>query len=233
MRVTFDHAQNEAPNIKTFFFRPESPVRYTAGQFIELFLPHDNPDERGIKHWFTLSSSPSQELLSITTKLAEKSSSFKRTLQALKPGDEVRMVEPMGDFVLPKDVTRPLVFVAGGIGITPMHSMIQWLHDNNEQRDITLIYAASTEDQLVFRDLFSSYKLKFIPILSQPSTDWTGETGKLDAARILRLIPKTSNSLIYLSGPEPMVETFVDDLEKAGIDKRRLVTDYFPGYVEI
>ncbi len=63
MRVTLDHTEDVALNIKTFWWKPERPVRYTAGQFIELMLPHENSDKRGSKRWFTLSSSPSEDLL--------------------------------------------------------------------------------------------------------------------------------------------------------------------------
>jgi len=88
---------------RTFYFRPEQPLSYTAGQFTELTIPHKRPDERGLKRWFTLSSSPTSELLSITTKFNnDKSSSFKKALFGLKPGAELTMAEPMGDFVLPK-----------------------------------------------------------------------------------------------------------------------------------
>src|ERR1700722_16878985 len=146
MQVFFDHSAPEADNIKTFYFRPEKPVHYTAGQFIELTIPHKNPDKRGIKHWFTLSSPPTDELLSITTKFAgDQSSSFKKALFKLKPGTELRMADPMGDFVLPKLIQTPLIFVAGGIGITPFHSMLSWLAATGEVRPIKLLYAVRVE----------------------------------------------------------------------------------------
>src|SRR5882724_4223783 len=101
MKVTFDHSQDEAANIRTFFFRPEKPMHYTAGQYTQLHLPHVRPDDRGQKRWFTLSSSPTEELLTITTKFAgDKSSSFKKALSKLQPGTELTMAEAMGDFVL-------------------------------------------------------------------------------------------------------------------------------------
>ena len=58
MQVTFEHSRAEAETIRTFYFRPVTPVQYTAGQFIELTLPHERPDKRGMKRWFTLSSAP-------------------------------------------------------------------------------------------------------------------------------------------------------------------------------
>lgn len=233
MRVTFDHSTPVAKNIVSFYFKPERTVRYVAGQFVELTLPHPHADKRGIRHWFTLSSSPSEQLVSITTKFPSQDaqvSTFKQTLSHLKPGDEVLMSDPMGDFVLPKDNSIPLVFIAGGIGVTPMRSMIKWLHDNQQQRTIQLVYAANALDEVAFRDLFNDYGLPVTLVLSQPPSGWSGETGRLSADKVLELAPDIDKKLYYISGPEPMVETLVKDLQRNGVDKRRLVGDYFPNY---
>lgn len=231
MRVTLDHTEDVAHNIKTFWWKPERPFRYTAGQFIELMLPHDKADKRGQKRWFTLSSSPSEELLSITTKHApEKGSSFKDSLFNLKQGDSVMMSEPMGDFVLPKDVSVPLVFIAGGIGVTPMRSMLRWLKDNEQQRTIHLIYAANSIEEVAFRDLFNDYGLPTDIVLSNAPTGWKGHTGRLDATKILKLAPNVDDKLYFISGPEPMVEGLGKGLADQGVDKRHIVGDYFPNY---
>jgi glycine betaine catabolism B len=231
MNVTFDHSEPVAHNIKTFWFKPERKVDYIAGQFTEIYLPHDTPDDRGIRRWFTLSSSPSEELVSITTKFASHDgSSFKRQLAALEPGMELKLADPMGDFVLPKDPSIPLVFVAGGMGITPMRSMIKWLSDTGEQRQIHLVYAVTELDDLAFEPLFRSYDLQFTPIVKHPPEGYGGQTGSLSSDRILELAGNKADSLIYLSGPEPMVETFFKDLQTKGVAAERLVTDYFPGY---
>lgn len=233
MNVLFDHAETIAHHIQTFWFRPERKVRYIAGQFTELYLPHDNPDDRGTRRWFTLSSSPTDDMVSITTKFASHhSSTFTQHLRELKPGTPLKLADPMGDFVLPKDSSVPLVFVAAGMGITPMHSMIKWLSDTREQRNIHLIYAVTEEDELVFVPLFKEYPLKFTPIVKSPSASYSGQTGSLSADRILKLAPDDDRSLLYLSGPEPMVETFYKELKLKGISEERLVTDYFPGYQE-
>ncbi len=231
MRVTLSHTDDIAKDIRTFWFKTERPIRYTAGQFIELILPHKKPDKRGIKRWFTLSSSPSEEFVSITTKhAAENSSTFKETLFALQPGDSVMMSEPMGDFVLPKDKNVPLVFIAGGIGVTPMRSMIKWLHDQQEHRTLQLIYAANDIDNVAFRELFNGYGAPTDIVLSNPPKNWKGHSGRLDAGTVMQLAPNVDKKLYYISGPEAMVEALVTGLAVQGVDKRRIVGDYFPNY---
>lgn len=232
MNVIFDHSEPTATNIRTFWFKPEKTVHYTAGQFTEMYLNHDNADERGIRRWFTLSSSPTDGMVSITTKFAaEHGSTFKQTLASLKPGAPLHLAEPMGDFVLPKDPSIPLVFIAGGIGVTPMHSMIKYLHDTHQKRTIRLIYAVATLDELAFEPLFKEYGVTLIPVVKTAPAGYQGETGSLDAPRILSLLGgDDGRSLYYISGPEGMVEAFTAGLKAQGVDKRRLVGDYFPGY---
>ncbi len=223
IRATFNHLEHDA-GVYTFWFHPEKPVRYSAGQFTELYLPHD-ADKRGERRWFTLSSSPTESLLAISTKqTAERGSTFKQKLFALQPGDTVTLAEPMGDFVLPKDAGIPLLFVAAGIGITPMRSMIKYLLDTNQQRTIQLIYAAHKPDAFAFQQELAHYNLSIIQVV-------TSQTGQLTATRILALAqPFDPRTLIYLSGPEHMVEVFTKDLLRSGVPQYRIVTDYFHGY---
>lgn len=219
MRAILDHIQPLSENISSFFFAPESEFTYTAGQFIELTLSNTDLKGKAGKRWFTLSSSPTEPLLTITTRHFSKSSDFKRALFSLKPGDTVDISQPMGDFVLPKDKQTPLVFVAGGIGITPMRSMTKWLVDTNQSRPIQLIYASKLADDLVFADLFKSSEIKLTTLIDEPLT----------ANKILELAPY-NKQLYYLSGPEPMVEKITLDLTNLGLDSRRIIGDYFANY---
>jgi ferredoxin-NADP reductase len=220
VRAVFEYAEHLTENIKTFWFRPERPVRYMAGQFTEIRLPHRNADERGDKRWFSLSSSPSEPGLAITTRIGSgRLSSFKRQLFRLTPGAELSLSEPIGDFVLPKDQSLPLVFVAGGIGITPMRGMIKWLIDSGEKRDVKLLYAVRGEKEAVFSEFFKQY-----------GADMRVTTNRLSAEDIIAFAGPAENKLIYLAGPEPMIEALFKNLTNLGIDQKQLVVDYFPGY---
>jgi len=231
MKAIFERKELLARNVYAFWFKPEKPVRYVAGQFTEMHLPHDNPDDRGQKRWFTLSSSPTDKLISITTRFADgRSSTFKKQLRALKPGTELNLADPMGDFVLPKDARIPLVFVAGGMGITPIHSILKYLHDTGEKRQIQLIYIAEHLDQMPYHDLYLNYDVDYVPIPKHAPSSWKGRTGAVTVTDILELAGNKDEKLFYVSGPEPLAEAFTKELEQRGVDKHRVVTDYFPGY---
>ena len=233
MTVTFDHVDQLTPQIATFFFKPERPMQYTAGQFVEWTLKHDKADDRGERRWFTLSSSPTQELISFTTKFAAKNgSSFKQAILKLEPGAELKISEPLGDFVMPKLVQTPLVFVAGGIGITPFHSMLQYLAETREFRPIKMLLGVHSEDEIIFQETYEKAGQHVTLVVNQPSAAWGGERGKLTAEMIIGLEQPTDDTLVYISGPEPMVETLTKDLIKAGLKKPQIVGDYFPNYSE-
>lgn len=234
MRVTFDHQEHLTSSISTFWFKSEKPVRNTPGQYTEIRLPHENRDKRGDRRWFTLSSSPTEELAAITTKFAtENGSSFKQCLRNLQPGTIVDMAAPMGDFVLPKDTSIPLVFIAGGIGLTPFRSIAKWLTDTNERRNIQMLYAVNIIEDIIFKDLFESSGIKLNIVVKNPPSNYSGLNGTLDATRILELVSNVENKLLYIAGPEPMVEAFDKGLKDLGVNKKQLVADFFPGYVQI
>jgi glycine betaine catabolism B len=234
MNVRFIDSNQEAEDIWTFRFDPERPVDYIAGQFIDLSIGHEEADARGNRRWFTLSSSPTEPWVSITTRLtAGTGSSFKRALLALHPGEIASISDPMGDFVLPKDVTIPITFVAAGIGITPVRSMIKWMHDIKQPRTVQLIYAARSLENMAFRDLFKQYQIPTTILLSRPPKDWSGPNGRLEASKVLQLSSTTPDKLYYLSGPEPLIEQLVADMADAGIARSQLVTDYFLNYTSV
>lgn len=234
MNITLERREQLTPNIRTFYFQPERRIQYIPGQYAEFYIPHQS-DTRGMHRWFTLSSCPDEPLLTVTTKFASNNgSSFKDAFLALEPGAMLSMTDPMGDFVLPKDPTIPLVFVVGGIGITPVRSMIQSLALKHETRPIQLLYAAGHAEDLVFTDLFAAQPIDFIPILTNASSDWRGHTGHLNAEKVIELIGDSSDKLFYFSGPEPMVEMLVHELKNEhNVQSHQIVLDYFPGYTNL
>lgn len=217
MRAQLVEVEDLTPSIKTFWFRPERTFRFMAGQFIELTIP-GAPSI----HQFTISSSPSEPRIGITTRISKHGSTYKQALAILQPGTTVTISEAMGDFVLPKDHTIPLVFIAGGIGITPFRSIIAWLTDMNDRRDITLLYAAAHAHDLIFTSTFDAYTTHVHYYLGgQPIT----------SNDIVQAVPNTGSSYFYIAGPEPMVLALNKQLRNNhNVRREHIISDYFIGY---
>lgn len=230
MRAVFREKKQEADDIYTFYFEPASPIDFVAGQFIELTIEHEGVDNRGANRWFTISNAPFEKYIAITTRRNNPSSTFKQTLFQMQPGTEVTISEPMGDFVLPKDNAIPLIFVGVGIGITPFHSIFAWAADSHEYRDIKFIYAVDNEDEIIFQDTFDRAKTHTTIVVKNPSDEWGGERGRITADHVLKITEPEKGAYIYVSGPEPFVEAIQKDLEKLGVPKYQIITDFFHNY---
>lgn len=229
MRAVFDHAEEHASHLHSYWFRPDAKLRFTPGEYTELHIPHNPHDSRGEKRKFTISSSPADPLIRLTITLADNGSSFKSALAGLQPGDSVYMAETMGEFVLPKDASIPLTFIAAGAVVTPVMSIIAWLHATNEQRAVQIIHTASKASTLLEQELFKNYAKAYIPIVTQPGPNWHGLTGSLTATRILELIKNPTAQRYYLSGPETMISVLGKQLTASGISPDNIVIDLFLG----
>lgn len=230
MKVTFDHSETVADGIVTLSFTPERPLRYSAGQFVELSLPLESSQALYDYRQFTLSSSPTEDLLAITTKIPTPRSTFKQKLAHLQPGAKLSISEPMGDFVLPKDISIPLIFIAGGVGITPVRSIVKYLTDRDEQRSLQILYSASKPNQLAFLDIFRTAAATLHTFTRQSAAAWGGSAGSLQSSQILDTVRPHEDTLFYVSGPELFVSDIASSLRGLGIEKSRIITDGFIGY---
>ncbi|MCA1807557.1 MAG: FAD-dependent oxidoreductase [Actinobacteria bacterium] len=219
-------------NTVSYWLKPTEPIDYLAGQFITVHLPHRLMDERGDKRWFTLSSSPTEPLLCFTTKISQKGSSFKRQLQSLKVGDSLQAGQPMGDFVLPKSKHKPLIYIAAGIGIAPVRSILTYLEDKAEQRDVRIHYGVRHEQDMCYKAMLSNWSSATTVWVSQPSASWSGAKGRLSIDAILKQLSpaQRSNSLFFVAGPEQFTQDCAQQLAKSGIPSHHVIGDYYHGY---
>ncbi len=221
-----------------FFFERPPKFEYGAGQYIKMWMDLRKPDNRGKTRYFTLSSSPMEEHLLVTTRILK--STFKLKLGSLNIGTIVKMRGPWGDFVLrqaqDKKETRPLVFIAGGIGMTPFRSMLKFAEETNFNTPMTLLVSYKTPDQILFKEELSEIakknpSIKIITTITEPDNrNWKGETGRIDEQMLKRHIAKLQDNLYYIAGPDPLVEAIEKLLLGMKIKKDQILTDGFPGY---
>lgn len=221
-----------------FAFNKQNDFNFIPGQYMEWTLPHKNADSRGVRRYFSISSSPTEEDLMMTVKFYEPSSSFKKKLIGFQSGSKITASQVAGDFTLPQNLKTPLVFIAGGVGIAPFRSMIQFLLDKNLSTDIILIYTNRTVNDILYADIFEKAVkngVKTIYNLTDAQNvpvGWRGPTGYITPEKIQQLIPDYKQRIYYLSGPQLMVQNFESTLHQTGIPKSQIITDFFPGYEE-
>ncbi len=216
-------------DVIAFIFEPLANLNFKPGQYFEWTLSHPKPDSRGVRRFFSISSSPTENFLMLTSKFYEKPSTFKQALQKLKPGDEIGAAHLSGEFTLPEDTGKKLVFIAGGIGVTPFRSMVKYMIDKGEKRDIVLLFSNKTEQDQVFKDIFD--KVKDLGVRTVYVN--TDKDGYIDEKMIKKEVPDWQERLFYVSGPQPMVLAMEEMLEDMGIQKSHIRVDYFPGYTAI
>lgn len=226
-----------APSIYEFRFSPTKKLDYLPGQYLEWTLPHRKPDMRGNRRFFTIASSPTENDIRLGIKITDKSSSFKNALLKQNIGSVISAGLLAGDFTLPNKENEKLVLIAGGIGITPFRSMIKYIIDAKQKRDVILFYACSDPSEFVYKDIFekASYSnlLKVIYVITHAEnapTTWHGEKGRITADMIKDHVADCDKRRFYLSGPNSMVQGYKELLNKMGIKNSQIKTDYFPGY---
>jgi ferredoxin-NADP reductase len=223
MQVFFEQREELAPGIWQYWFRPERPIDFVPGQYVDLVLPNVIGDSRGSSRTFSITSLPSDLSFSFITKHFGLQSRYKHSLQVLVEGEVAQIGDAMGDLVLPKSKDRPLVFVAGGIGMASYASMLRDLLARKEERPIFLFYYLRSRREQIFRELADVYPLQLREIILAPN--------HLSAQEIKNTTPP--DALLYLSGGQSFVEDLRSDLEALGTPRSHIVFDYYDGYAEL
>ena len=220
--------QNTRSSWSIRFCRPPG-FDYLPGQFIILEL---YGMEGEIRKPLTLSSSPTEEFLQVTKRLTGHE--FSNALLSLKNGDAIRFSGPYGDFIFNGEHDK-IAMLSGGIGITPLRSMIKYCTDKDLASDIFLFYSNRQEDDIPFKDEFDSLMAKnqnltIINTLTRPGPSWKGRMGRIDADMIKELLPNYADWTFYSSGPQRMVDSMLLLLKELGIPEKQARKEYFPGY---
>jgi ferredoxin-NADP reductase len=224
MKLTLIERRPLFNDVESFYFQPEEPVIWQPGQYMHYFFEHPDTDSRGIERWFTISSAPYEKNIAITTRFTDKGSTFKTALKLLKIGDTIKAEGPGGKFII-ADTSKKSVLVAGGIGITPYRAMLLQMDHDAQAINADLLYA-SRDENLVFGDELAALETKHPDYHIHK---FIGDRHIEEAD--LKPYADDPGSIIYLSGPEPMVEAFDETLkEKMKVPEDRVKTDYFPGY---
>ena len=221
-----------AKNTKELIFSKPDGMRFRAGQYLEWMLPHNKPDNRGMRRYFTILSAPHEKVLRIAVRFTAKASSYKEALRQLKPNDTIIASQRGGDFILPEDPNTKLAFIAGGIGITPFISHFGHITHQGTKRDITLFYANPTSQDIAyhqtFNDLANQGHCTVVHILEKEKKEGY-EHGFITEEIIKKHTPDYKQRRWYLSGPSGMVYAYTTLLKKMKVPPKNIIKDFFPG----
>jgi glycine betaine catabolism B len=227
-----------AANIVDFVFKPSHRLAFEPGQYMEFTLAHPHPDSRGNRRYFTLASSPTEENLRLGVRFYPEGSSFKRAMSRLDNRTTMLAGQVAGDFTLPKDPDQKLVFIAGGIGITPFRSMLKYLIDTKEPGDIVLFYVNKTADEIAYKDVLTQAQtlpgIRVFYTLTDTGAlprNWDGLTGRINDSTIRKLVPDYQERTFYVSGPPDMVRATESTLKQMQVNPNQMKKDFFPGLV--
>jgi ferredoxin-NADP reductase len=217
-------------------------LNYRAGQYSIVDLG-TKEDPKGAIRSFTIASSPSEiESILISTRIRD--TPFKRELSKLDIGTSVKITAPAGAFTLPKDYSRPVVFLSGGIGVTPFRSMMKYATDMHLPLKITMFDANRNQANILYKEEFDSWaklnkNLKIVYTISEdealqsPVPEWNGEKGYIDKSMLARHLSKDemSDSIFYICGPPAMLNAMQKLLStEIRVPDERIRVEEFTGY---
>jgi len=226
---------NAAPKVWDIRLAPpegEKVFSYLPGQFqfITFHRREDLPEE---EHHWTISSTPTEvDSLGVTIK---ELGDFTSTMGETRNGDTATVHAPFGRFsYMLHSEEKDFVFIAGGIGITPIMSMLRHMRETGFRGPVLLIYANRDIESAVFREEIGEMertgnpRLRVIDVLSSPEVDWNGERGRIDREKLERYCQGDfEGKAFYICGPGPLVQAVVRALEGFGVPEKRIHMEIF------
>jgi ferredoxin-NADP reductase len=223
----------------TMAFQFEKPSGWTfkAGQYLDMtLLDPPESDAEGNVRSFSIASAPHEETLMVATRMRD--TAFKRVLRTMPFGTAVKIEGPSGDLILQNDFTITTVFLAGGIGITPFRSIVQWVAKEKSPHRIVLFYSNRRPEDAPFLAELQSLerdnpKYKLIASMTEMEKShqsWNGETGLINQEMLGRHLKDAASPIYYIAGPPAMVKGLQEMLRKARIKDDDIRAEEFAGY---
>lgn len=226
--------RQEADDVWTITLSPKRGAQHRMhlpGQYHYLTL-YRAGDLLAEEHPFTISSSPTEA--GTVSSTIKASGDFTRTIHRTLVGDTALIHGPFGRFsYVLHPAENDLVFIAGGVGITPLISMLRHMRDTSAEKRVLLLYANKTSADILFGEEMdamrdgSHLRLDVIHVLSQPSDGWTGVAGRIDKDVIARHCGNLVRKTFYVCGPPGLIDTAVSCLKSLGVPDNRIRYERF------
>ncbi len=218
--------RQETPTIKSFALDLQGrEIGFMAGQWVDFFVTLDGAEAVG---GYSITSSPAEQTaVSLAVKRDGSDHPVTNWLhEDAQVGDEVE-ISLGGDFFYEPDEAESVGLIAGGIGLTPLMSIVRSAHELGTRTRLTLVYSASTPDELLFKSELTSIaatnpRISPVFTVTQPSPEtWGGHTGRIDAD-LLRAESIDLDALFFVCGPPSMIRAMVAMLRGLGVPRPRI-----------
>lgn len=233
IKVRLSARISRSPTVESFRFTADEKINFIPGQFLQVIFDKGNRQNKDLNKYLSFSSSPERNYIEFTKRLSQ--SDFSQRLRMLKVGDEVLLKAPLGNCVFEEN-QRKISFLIGGIGITPVISIIEYIIDNNLDTDIFLVYSNRTEEEIAFKPELDHWQsinknLKIIYTVSEcEPKDKTCIFGVINQELLTKRVCDLNERIVFIFGPPKMVEALVNLTGQVGCDRAKIKTENFIGY---
>lgn len=226
-----------AAGTMAFHFEKPRNFAFIPGQCGDFTLTNPSQtDAEGNTRSFSIASAPCEEDIVIATRMRD--TAFKRNLKSIPLGTELTLDAPWGELTLHEDTTIPAVFLTGGIGITPVRSIVLQATRDKLPQKLVLFYSNHTPEDAAFLDELTAAQkanpnftlVATMTKMENASTPWQGETGVINKAMLLKFIPDLTVPIYYVTGPPKMVAAMQKTLAEAGVKTANVRAEEFSGY---
>src|SRR5664279_1575947 len=226
-----------AEGTMAFHFEKPPAFNFTAGQSADVTLTDPlETDAKGNTRTFSIASPPFADELVFTTRMRD--TAFKLSLKKGPLAAEVKIGRAAGIFTLHKNLEKPAIFLAGGIGITPFLSMVQQADRDRLSQKLNLFYSNRRPEDAAFLDTLRALEtanpnfrlICTMTEMSKSKKGWKGETALIDKEMLCRHLAKLQGPIYYIAGPPDMVTAMRETLVSAGVEENDIRIDEFVGY---
>ena len=226
-----------AEGTMAFHFDKPDGFKFRAGQAIDITLLNPpEADAEGNIRTFSIASPPFGDRLIVATRMRDNA--FKRVLKSMPLGTAVKIDGPSGSLTLHKNSSKPAVFLAGGIGITPFLSILRQAAHEKLPHQLYLFYSNRRPEDAPFLDTLNELQktnpeFRYVPTMTQigkSQQKWAGQTGLIDRTMLASTVSSLQGPIYYIAGPPAMVAATRQMIVAAGADEDDIRTEEFSGY---
>ena len=221
-------------DIETFRFVSEEEIKFIPGQFSQVIFDEKNLGNKALNKYLSFSCSPGKDYIEVTKRISD--SQFSKKLIDLKIGDKVLFKFSFGNCIV-KDTDKKICFLIGGIGITPVISIVEDIIEKKKDTDIIIFYSNRTEEDIAFKEELNcwgknKYNLKIYYVITDSEPiDSRFILGFINKDLILEKTKDFKGRFFFILGPPKMVEAMKSLCLEMGCDKKCIRTESFIGYL--